>query len=82
MEPEHYNTVADFPADRFWLLVYCSACQRRPALDRKAVPPDMPIPELRARLVCSACGSRSTMLHIVWHGGRGSPFATWGQVRA
>jgi len=81
MEPIHCNTLADFPPDKYMLLVYCYDCQRRPELNRDAVPAEMTIPELRARLVCSACGSRSTELHIVWHGGRGSPFATWSQVQ-
>lgn len=80
MEPIHCNTLADFPADRYSILVYCSSCQRRPELDRSVVPPGMTVPELRARLVCSACGSRETMLHIVWHGSRGSPFAAWGMA--
>ncbi len=81
MEPIHCNTLVDFPADRFSLLVYCCDCQRRPELDHSRLPGAMTIPELQAHLVCSACGSRSTMLHIIWHGGRGSPFSTWGQVQ-
>jgi len=80
MEPISCNTLADFPADQFSLLVYCCRCQRRPELDRSAVPAEMTIPDLRTRLVGSACGSRSTELHIVWHGGAGSRFATWGAV--
>ena len=68
MAPTHWNTLADFPEDSFSLLVYCTACDRRACLDRGKVPADITIPELRARLVCSACESRATMLHIVWHG--------------
>lgn len=78
MEPTHCNTLADLPADRFSLLVYCCHCHRRPELDRTALSPGMTIPELRAHLVCSACGSRLKQLHIVWHGGGGSPYSTWG----
>jgi hypothetical protein len=81
MEPVSCNTLADFPPDKYMLLVYCCDCQRRPELNRSALPADTRIETLRPRLVCSACGSRSTMLHIVWHGGAGSQYSTWGIVR-
>jgi hypothetical protein len=74
---EFCNTLADFPADRFSLLVYCTACQRQAALDRERLSEDMTIPALRARLVCSACGSKATMLHIVWHGSGGWELPSW-----
>jgi hypothetical protein len=78
MEPIHCNTLADFPPDKYMLLVYCCECQRRPELNRSALPADTRIEALRPRLVCSACGSRSTQLDIVWHGGGGSRYSTWG----
>lgn len=74
----HCNTLADFPAGRVSLLVYCSDCHRRPALNRDRVPANITILQLRARLVCSACGSRSTTPHIVWDGGGSSLFSRWG----
>ena len=80
MESVTCNTLADFPTDKYSILLYCCACERRAEVDREMVPPDITVPDLRERLVCSACGSRETMLHIVWHGGRGSPFSAWGRT--
>jgi hypothetical protein len=80
MEPIQCNTLADFPQDRYALLIYCSACHRRAALNRGSEAENISIPQLRARLVCSECGSRSTELHIVWHGSGGSPLSAWGGV--
>jgi hypothetical protein len=40
MEPIHCNTLEDFPPDKYMLLVYCSDCQRRPELNRSALPAD------------------------------------------
>jgi hypothetical protein len=64
MEPIHCNTLADFPPDKYMLLVYCCDCQRRPELNRSALPANTSIQALRPRLVCSACGSRSTQLDV------------------
>jgi hypothetical protein len=75
------NTLADFPPDKYMLLVYCCDCRRRPELNRSALAADTRIETLRPRLVCSVCGSRSTQLDIVWHGGGGSRYSTWGAVR-
>lgn len=80
MEPVRCNTLADFPEDRFSLLIYCSACHHRAVLNRGGLTEHTTIPQLRARLVCSECGSRLTELHIVWHGSGGSPLSTWGVV--
>jgi len=80
MEPISCNTLADFPEDRYLFLVYCCDCQRRTELSRSALPADTRVPALHPRPVCSACGSGSTPLHIVWHGGGGSRYSTWGTV--
>ena len=62
------------------MLIYCSDCRRRAVLNRGGLAERMTIPQLRARLVCSECGSQSTELHIVWLGSGGSPLSTWGVV--
>jgi hypothetical protein len=81
MEPVSCNTLADFPPGKYLLLVYCCDCQRRLELIRGPLPADTRIESLRPRLVCSVCGSRSTQLDIVWHGGGGPRYSTWGAVR-
>jgi len=62
MKPIQCNTLADFPPDKYMLPVDCCDYQRRPELDRSALPADAKIEALRPRPVCSACGSRSTQL--------------------
>lgn len=54
------HTVADFAPDRFRMLVYCDGCKSCRMLDRTALQLDLPIPTLRAHLVCSACESCRT----------------------
>jgi len=58
------NTLADFPPDRFSITGHCYACGRSVWLDTAQLPPDMPIPTLRASLRCTVCGSRDTGLTI------------------
>jgi hypothetical protein len=60
------NTLDDFPAESFAILVLCEACGRQGWLDRAKVPAGVTVQALRARLRCSACGSRKGSIRIVY----------------
>jgi hypothetical protein len=65
------NTLADFPAESFAILVLCEACGRQKWLDRATVPAGVRVQALRERLRCSACGSRTGSIRIVYTGAGG-----------
>jgi hypothetical protein len=52
------NTLDDFPAESFTILVFCDACGRQTPLDRATVPEGLTVEALRRRLRCGACCSR------------------------
>ena len=60
------NTLDDFPAESFAILVLCEACGRQGWLDRASVPAGVTVQELRGRLRCSGCGSRDASIRIVY----------------
>ena len=61
------NTLDDFPAETFGILVSCEACGRQGWLD----PAVVPVQRLRGRLRCSGCCSRETSIRIVYTGAGG-----------
>ena len=56
-------TLGNAAAARVWLIVWCKACRHKveldPAEQAQRYGAEMPVPEWRERLVCSACGSRN-----------------------
>ena len=52
------NTLDDFPASGFTILVFCDACGHRSPLDRAKVPEGRTVQELVQLLRCGACGAR------------------------
>lgn len=70
MEPVE-NPVADFPAESFAILAFCDACGHQALLDRRRLPTGLTVQQVRARLRCSACGSRDTSIRIVYTGAGG-----------
>ena len=65
------NTLDDFPAETFDILVFCGACGHRATLDRAKVPAGLTVKALPHRLRCSACGSRDASIRIVYTGAGG-----------
>jgi hypothetical protein len=65
------NTLDDFPAGTFRIVVYCDACDRSALLDRAKVPEGMTVEQIRKALRCSSCGSRSAEIRIVYTGAGG-----------
>lgn len=59
------NTLADFPPDRFAIYAYCS-CGHESKVDTTALPQDLQMDTLHARLRCSACGGSDVQIRIVW----------------
>ncbi len=51
------NTLDDFPAGAFSILVFCEACDHNSPLDRSKVPDGMTVQELVRMLRCRACGA-------------------------
>lgn len=62
------NTLDDFPAETFIILVFCDACDHTSQLERSKVPDGMTVEELRRALRCSACGSRKASIRIIYTG--------------
>lgn len=60
------NTLDDFPAESFAILVLCEACGRQRWLDHAKVPTGVTVQALRERLRCSGCGSRQGSIRIVY----------------
>ena len=69
--PEPANTPDDFPPEQFDLIAFCDACGHSAPIDRARIPPRLTIPELPARLRCTACGGRSCSIRIVYTGAGG-----------
>lgn len=65
------NSLDDFPAGAFTILVFCEACGHRNPLDRTKVPNDRTVQDLVRLLRCSACGSREASIRIVYTGAGG-----------
>ncbi len=65
------NTLDDFPADTFRIVVYCDACDHSGPLDRSKVPEGMTVQPIVKALRCSRCGSRETSIRIVYSGAGG-----------
>jgi len=65
------NTLDDFPAGAFTILVFCDACEHRSPLDRSKVPDGMSVQNLVQVLRCSACGARKASIRIVYTGAGG-----------
>jgi hypothetical protein len=68
---EPANTPDAFPPEQFDLVAFCDACGHSASIDRAKIPPGMTIPELPARLRCSACGRRGCSIRIVYTGAGG-----------
>jgi hypothetical protein len=60
------NRLRDFDPAKFSILALCHTCRHQRVLDLSRLDPDLSIPDLRARLSCSACGSRDTSIRILW----------------
>jgi len=65
------NTLEDFPAPAFTILVFCETCGYRNPLDRAKVPEGRTVQVLVRWLRCSACGSREASIRIVYTGAGG-----------
>lgn len=52
------STVADAIRTRQWIHVWCRRCHHKGEIDLDALPPDLLLDEMYARLTCSACGWR------------------------
>lgn len=68
---EASNTLDDFPAESFTIVVYCDACEHSGPLDRAKVPEGMTVQQIVKALCCSRCGSRETSIRIVYTGAGG-----------
>ena len=62
------NTLDDFPAETFTILVFCDACDHTSQLDRSKVPDGLTVQELVKKLRCSVCGLRKASIRIVYTG--------------
>ncbi len=65
------NTLDDFPAEAFTILVFCEACGHRSPLDRAKVPDGRTVQELGRLLRCGSCGARQASNRIVYPGAGG-----------
>ena len=65
------NTLDNFPAAGFTILVFCETCGHRSPLDRSKVPDGRTIQELVRLLRCGACGARAASIRIVYTGAGG-----------
>ncbi|MGA7981095.1 MAG: hypothetical protein WCA32_12855 [Chromatiaceae bacterium] len=65
------NTLDEFPAELFTILVFCDACGHRGPIDRAKVPAGLFVQELPGKLRCCACGSREASMRIVYTGAGG-----------
>jgi len=59
-----FNTLADFPPDKFSITAYCDACGHSGHLDTAKLPPELPMPALDGLVVCSVCGHRQVHFTI------------------
>ena len=68
------NTPDAFPPEQFDLIAFCDACGHSAPIGRARIPPGLTIPELPARLRCTACGGpsrASRLMHL--HPGSNRP---------
>ena len=65
------NSLDDFPAGAFTILVFCEACGHRSPLDRSRVPDGRTVQELVRLLRCGTCGAREASIRIVYTGAGG-----------
>jgi len=59
-----FNTLADFPPERFSITAYCDACGHSQEVDIAKLPNDLPIPVFRANARCTECGAKGASLTI------------------
>ena len=64
--PEPDNTLADFPAETFTIMVFCDKCGHSSALAREKVPTKITVRNLGTLLRCSCCGSREASVRIIY----------------
>jgi len=62
------NSPDAFPPAQFDLIAFCDDCGHSAPIDRVRIPPGLTIPELPARLRCTACGGRACSMRIVYTG--------------
>jgi hypothetical protein len=65
------NTLDDFPADTFRIVVYCDTCDHSGPLDRSRVPEGMTVQQIVRSRRCSRSGSREPSIRIVYTGAGG-----------
>jgi hypothetical protein len=68
-DPE--NLPEDFPPESFSFFAFCEDCRHSAAVERARIPAGISLQRMRHRLRCSACGSRSVALRIVYTGAGG-----------
>ena len=66
--PESANTPDASPPEQFELIAFCEGCGHSAPFDGARIPPGLTIPELPARLRCTACGGRACSIRIVYTG--------------
>ena len=52
------RTVAEAHDTRQWIHIWCRDCKHKGEVDLDALPPDLLLDEMYARLTCSQCGAR------------------------
>lgn len=70
------NTLDDFPAESFTILVFCEHCGHNSPLDRAQVPERLTVQQLLALLRCKHCGSRDASIRIIYTGAGGFEYGT------
>jgi hypothetical protein len=68
-DPE--NLPEDFPPESFSFFAFCDDCGHSAAVERARIPEGTSLQRMRHQLRCSACGSRSVGLRIVYTGAGG-----------
>jgi len=61
-----FNTIADFPPDRFSITAHCEACGHSHGIDTDKLPLDLPMHVLQAHARCTACGAKGASLRIAY----------------
>ena len=62
------DTVGDYAQDDFTITAHCDDCRHAKRLILETLPPELKLTDLRSRLRCGVCGSRSTEIRISWCG--------------
>ncbi len=65
------NTLDDFPAGAFTILVFCVACEHKSPLDCSKMPDGRTVQEIVKALRCSSCRSREASIRILYTGADG-----------